>query len=174
MADWSKQFQESVKTWTEMQEQARERWAEAARSLTGSDVGTRWQQDAGKIVDAWQESVKASVDFPAEQARAWAENVARADAAPKPLQEWAKRLQASAEALAGLQKQVIDTWFASLRSLTPSEGEGSWDRLLDTWRETSQKALEAQAEWMRLWTSGFEARESRRQAGKGSAAGSKS
>jgi hypothetical protein len=166
MVDWSKQFQEATKNWTEVQEKTRERWAEATRSLSNSDVGPQWHQEAAKILDAWEESVKATTDFPVEQARMWAESLSHADAAPPQAREWAERLYSAARVMAGVQKQLVETWFASLRNLTPTEREGSWEKVIDTWREASQKAFEAQADWMRLWVTG-PGEGARRETGKG-------
>lgn len=154
MVDWGRQFQESIKSWTDVQEKTRDRWAEAARAFSDKDVGPKWQQEANKVLDAWEESVKATLAFPVEQARVWAEGVSQGDAAPKQVRDWAQRLHATAKVLAGVQTQLTETWFVSVRNLTPTEREGNWEKLLDTWRETSQKALEAQADWMRLWVTG--------------------
>ena len=154
MVDWSRQFQEAIKNWTEVQEKTRERWAEAARSLSNSDAGSQWQEEAAKVLDAWEESVKATTEFPVEQARVWAERLSRADGAPPQAREWAERLYSTARVLAGVQKQLLETWFASLRNLTPTERDGNWEKVFETWREASQKAFEAQADWMRLWVTG--------------------
>src|ERR1700716_3231678 len=115
MVDWSRQFQEAIKNWTEVQEKTRERWAEAARSLSNSDAGSQWQEEAAKVLDAWEESVKATTEFPLEQAR-----------------EWPERLHSTARVLAGVQKQLLETWFASLRNLTPTEREGNWENVFET------------------------------------------
>lgn len=154
MVDWTRQFQESVKNWTDVQERARDRWAEATRAFGDRDPGPRWQQEVNNVLDAWEESVKASLDFPVEQARMWAESVSQGDSAPKQMQDWAQRLHETARVMAEVQKQLVGSWFASIRNLTPTERERAWEKMLATWRETSQRAMGAQADWMRFWMTG--------------------
>lgn len=152
--DWSKQTEDIFKSWTEAQTKMWNDWLKAMQGFGGSPSSQVW----GKTVEAWDESIKKTLDAQVEWTQRWAESFTTSKGAPKEMGEWAKQGEDMIKRWTDTQRQLWASWFAIVKKLDPSAaGVGvDWDRdgrkFLQGWQEAIQKALDTQAESVRQWT----------------------
>ncbi|MGH7771562.1 MAG: hypothetical protein ACREQA_04940 [Candidatus Binatia bacterium] len=153
--EWTKQTEEMVKSWTEAQTKMWNDWLKGMQGFARSQPSQVW----GKTVEAWDESVRKALDTQVEWTQRWAENFTTGKGAPKEMVDWAKQGQEMIRRWADTQKQLWASWFEIVKKLEPSSAPGvDWSRegqkLVQGWQEAIQKALDTQAEYVRLWTAG--------------------
>ena len=74
--------------------------------------------------------------------------------------DWSKQTEEMVNNWAALQKNMWETWISSMQSLTRAKEEASdstYQQALRAWEESVRKALDAQAQWTRLWADGVSA-----------------
>jgi arginine decarboxylase-like protein len=150
--DWNRLGEESLKNSLEMQKALWDRWQESARSMTQAMAADERDRRFKELVDGWQEYVQTVIDLPVAQTRAWAEGLGQRKDAPKEVVETAKQLQETAGRWSEVQKQLADAWFNMVRSSRPASTGIDWQSLTDSWQEASRRTLEAQREWMTMWS----------------------
>ena len=66
--------------------------------------------------------------------------------------EWTKQSEEMFSAWMGTQKKMWDNWLDMVQKSAPeSPATELWQKTLDTWEQTVNKALEAQTEWTKMW-----------------------
>jgi hypothetical protein len=152
--EWAKQTEDTFKSWADMQRKMWDDWMKGIQNLGRSQPEQVWD----KTLDAWEDSVKRTLDTQIEWTRAWADGLSSVKGTPSEMAEWARQGQEMATRWGETQRQLWQNWFETVRKLRPSAFGGSWDRegqrFVQAWQDAVHKALEAQAEWMRFWTVG--------------------
>ncbi len=150
--EWNKQTEDMFKTWTETQQKMWDQWLTAMQGFTQSRPTNEW----GKTVETWEEALTRTLDAQADWTRLWTGSFNSLSGAPKEMVEWARQGEEMMRRLTETQKQLWNGWFQVAKKLDPSALGGNWEqesrKQFQTWREGMQKALDAQAEWVRLWT----------------------
>jgi arginine decarboxylase-like protein len=152
MTDWSRLGEETLRNSLEVQKALWDRWLESARSMTQAVAAEERDRRFKELVDGWQEYVKTVLDLPVAQTRAWAEGLGERKDVPKEVVDTAKQLQDTASRWSEVQKQLADAWFSMIRSSRPAAPGVDWQTLTDSWQEASRKTLEAQRDWMQMWS----------------------
>ncbi len=154
MDNWTKQAEDMVKTWTDAQKKMNETWLEALQSMGSPKSGEMWTKATG----AWEQSVKQALDAQTEWSRMWLNSFTSSPNMPKEAVEWAKQGQAIMSQWTESQKRLWEGWLDLVKKMDVSQISTNWDaagaqNLLKTWQDATQKAMEAQAEWIRRMTS---------------------
>ena len=149
--EWMKQAEEIFKTWTETQKAMWDDWMKTTQSFGKTRATDSWK----RTVDAWEESVKKSLQLQMEWSKVWAESFTSVKGTPKELQEWARQGQEIMSRWAETQMQLWTAWFDMVKKLDPTAlggtSEKESDNMLNLWQENLKTLLNAQAEWGRVW-----------------------
>lgn len=152
MTEWTKQAEEMFAAWSNAQKSLMDRWVESVKSMSGAQDPQLWK----KTLDAWQETVKNMFDSQTELTQSWAQNFKSIDGLPDQAIKSVERFQEMAKHWSGTQEDLWAKWFEMLNDFDPSQASEKWtDALknpLKAWQEQSQRVLDAQAEWMKIWT----------------------
>lgn len=152
--EWTKQAEEMFKTWTEAQKKLWDDWLKGVQGLGRPQPQDVWV----KTAEAWEDSVRESLKLQVEWTKLWAEGFVAVKGTPKEMTEWARQGQEMITQWAETQKRLWEDWLDLVKKLRPSGLGGNWERegqkFAQTWQEGIQKALDAQAEWVRFWTAG--------------------
>src|SRR5258708_24690118 len=111
-----------LKTWSETQQKLLTDWLDTLRKLGGTPTLEFWT----KTVDAWQSSVKETIDAPAEWARQWTETLANAKGTPEELRDLASNEQEQLQQSAKAARDLWQGWsnIASHIHVSPAPGPG--------------------------------------------------
>lgn len=150
--EWTKQFEDMSKTWTETQQKMWYNWAEAAKNLSKSQTRLSWEA----LLDTWQTTTQQMLDAQTEGVRVWTNGVSHMPNAPQGTTEWAQMFQDMTERWTDTQKQLWANWFNLAKEFDPTKGvnsEGVMDgeQVVKFWQETAQTVSSAQNEWMKFW-----------------------
>ena len=165
--DWSKQANEMVKTWTGTQQKVWEAWISSMQQLSAAPQSPEtWQ----KTVETWQGTVRQVLESQVELTRLWAEGVAAAavnmpstpsvPGAPSPsgaMVDWTRQMLELTRSWTETQVRFSENWFDLLKKAEPTAVVQGWDagqaqKIMDTWQEAAQKAVDAQNEFSKLVT----------------------
>ena len=151
--DWSKQAEETVKTWTETQQKMWNSWLETVGQVSVPSQATEvWQ----KTLETWEGAVKNTLDAQAEWAQMWAESFKTTSGIPKEIVEWAQQAQEMNKHWSDAQQQLWQSWFEVVRKIDPAKMGETWDKegqkVFKAWQESAQKLTEEQLKWARKWT----------------------
>jgi gas vesicle protein len=149
----TKQTEEILKTWTDVQKKSWEGWLETIKSYDASQPAQVWE----KTINTWQDSVKRTLEAQAEGSRIWAESVTSVQGAPKEVAEWAKQVQEMTQRWTEVQQQLWDNWFEVAKKADPSKIGETWggsegQNILQAWQDVAQKVLNTQSEWAKTLT----------------------
>jgi len=146
--EWTKQSEEMLKTWSETQKKL---WDDCLKAMQGfgKSPGTdAWE----KTVDTWNQTIQNVLDAQLEGARHWAENTTTFKGTTEETAELAKHGQELITRWTETQKQLWKNWFDLMKKLDASNMM-NWARdsqkFVQSFQETLQKAVDAQAEWVR-------------------------
>jgi hypothetical protein len=143
-----------LKTWSETQQKLLTDWLDTMRKLGGTPTLELWT----KTVDAWQSSVKETIDARAEWARQWTETLANAKGTPEELRDLASRGQEQLQQWAEAERDLWQGWFNIARHINfrpePGVGAQAGRDLVQLWQESAHKMIDAQASLVRRWTGG--------------------
>jgi len=152
--EWTKQAEDMFKTWTEAQKRLWDDWLKGMQGLGRSQPLEAWV----KTAEAWEDSVRESLKVQVEWTKLWAEGFTAVKGTPKEMTEWARQGQEMITQWAETQKRLWEDWLDLVKKLRPSGLTGNWERegqkFAQTWQEGIQRALDAQADWVRVWTVG--------------------
>jgi hypothetical protein len=148
--EWTKQSENLFKTWTDTQTKMWNDWIKLMQGVGKSQSSQIWE----KTVEAWDESIKKTLDAQVEWTQRWAESC---KGAPKEMADWAKQGQDMIQGWTETQKQLWGNWFHIVKKLDPAAsgmnwGGGDGQKFLQGWQDAVQKGLDTQAEWVRLWS----------------------
>ncbi len=163
--DWSKQAGEMIKAWTGTQQKVWETWMSSMQQLAAAPQSPEtWQ----KTVETWRGTVKQVLESQVELTRLWAEGVAAsavnmpsvpglpAGASPSAtMVEWTRQMLELTRSWTETQVRFSENWFDLLKKAEPSTLAQGWDasqaqKIMATWQEAAQKAVDAQNEFSKL------------------------
>ena len=171
--DWTKQANEMLKTYTSTQQKVWESWASSMQLMTTPQSPEAWQ----KTVDTWRGTVKYALEQQLELTRLWAENVATASVnmpsmpgmpsipgmpampsipgMPTTAVEWTRQMLEMTRTWTETQVRFSENWFEMLKKAEPGVMAQSWDmgqaqKVMATWQEAAQKAVEAQTQFSQM------------------------
>lgn len=151
--DWMKQSQEMFNSWANVQMKTWESWLKAIQNSDKFEPQQLWE----KTIDAWQESVKGTLEAQVEGSRIWAESFNNIEGTPEGTAEWAKQIQEMTKNWTDMQQKVWDNWFDVVKKAEPSKFGVNWNaegpNMLKSWQDMAQKAMETQTEWVKSITS---------------------
>ena len=144
------QAEEMIRSWAEVQQKMWSRWQELwLESLKGAERsgGEKSAQgpveQARRVLEAWDQSVKRALDAQLEWTRIWTERVAESGNVPPQLVAAARQLHQSAKAWTDLQTKLWEGWL--------NVAGGSNLGGVEAFQQTAQTLAEAQTEWLRQW-----------------------
>lgn len=151
--DWTKQAQDTIKTWTETQQKMWDGWLKTVGQSAAPTQATEVWQNA---VETWEGAVKNTLEAQSEWTRMWVESLTESSNVPKEVTEWAKQAQEMSQRWSDAQQQLWQSWFEIIRKIDPAKMGGAWDKeaqkLFQTWQESTQKLMEAQLKWAKTWS----------------------
>lgn len=155
MSDWNKQTAELVNTWTETQKKMWDGWLQTMETMSRGDNLKTLEAERQKIVETWEASVSKGLSAQAEWARLWAESLAANKAAPKPMIEWAKQMQAMMTSWTASQEQLSQVSFEMMKRAGAAELNETWETqgkaLVKAWQDAVDKAIEAQRQMSKVF-----------------------
>ena len=141
-------------TWSETQQKLLTDWLDTMRKLGGTPTLELWT----KTVDAWQSSVKETVDARAEFTRQLTETLANAKGTPEEFRELAREGQDQLQHWAEAERDLWQGWFNIVRQINfrpdPGAGAQAGKDLTQLWQDSAYKMIDAQAALIRRWTGG--------------------
>jgi len=144
-----------LKTWSETQQKLLTDWLDTLRKLGGTPTLELWT----KTVDAWQSSVKETVDARAQFTRQLTETLANAKGTPEELRELARKEREQVQQWAEAERELWQGWFNIVREINfrpePGAGAQAGRDLVQLWQESANKMIDAQAALVRRWTGGI-------------------
>jgi hypothetical protein len=158
MTEWTKQAEEMFKAWGDAQKSLMDKWAESIKSFTGGADTEMWK----KTLETWEETAKNTFNSQAEWTASWIENLKSIEGLPDQAVESVNRFQEMAGRWNKTQEELWAKWFEMIKDFDFSQpAEAISDALknpLKAWQQANQKVMDAQADWMKVWTgSGEEA-----------------
>src|SRR2546421_11355601 len=109
----SKSTESLIKTWAETQQKLLANWLDTVRRFSGTPGPELWT----KTVEAWQASVKETLDAQAEWTREWTETLAKAKGTPEELRELARQGRDLFQRLTDAERQLLQGWFNIVREI---------------------------------------------------------
>lgn len=152
--DWTAQAEEMVQHWTSAQCKMWESWFEAMQNVSYAPRSSEgWQH----TVENWNMAVKSALESQFTWIRFWANSVQTRNT-PAPVAEWSQELIKMMERWTEIQLELSESWFATIKKSNPTTVALVWDRaeaerVVQDWQEATRKSLEAQLNWLRIWTS---------------------
>lgn len=151
----SKSSENLLNTWAEAQQKLLTNWLDTVQRFSGTQNPELWT----RTVEAWQSSVKQTLDAQEEWLRQWAATLARTQGVPQELQDLTRQGQEQMQHWIDAQRQLWQNWFNIVKDINfkvePGTGTQAGSNLLQLWQETAQKMIQTQTAFARQWTSGF-------------------
>src|SRR5438132_12807468 len=112
-----------LKTWAESQQKLLTDWLDALRRLGGTPTMELWT----KTMDAWQSSVKETLDARAELTHQWTEALTNTKGTPEELRELARTGREQLQHWAEAERELWQGWFKIARDINfrPEPGTGA-------------------------------------------------
>jgi hypothetical protein len=143
-----------LKTWSESQQKLLTDWLDALRKLGGTPTMELWT----KTMDAWQSSVKETLDARAELTHQWTEALSNAKGTPEEFRELAHEGREQLQNWAEAERELWKGWFNIAKDINfrPEPGAGAQvgKDLVQLWQDSAHKMIDAQASLVRRWTGG--------------------
>jgi len=144
-----------VKTWAEAQQKLLTNWLDTVRKFGGAPTLELWT----KTVDAWQASVKETLDARAQWTHDWTETLANAKGTPEELRELSRQGREQLQHWADAERELWKGWFNIAREINfrpePGAGAQAGRDLVQLWQDSTHKMIDAQAAMVRRWTAGI-------------------
>ena len=151
----NKSTESTIETWAETQQKLLTDWLDTVRRFGGTPTLELWT----KTVEAWQASVKETLDARAEWTREWTETLANAKGTPEELRDLARQGRELMQRWTDAERQVWQGWFDIVRGINfrvePGTTAKTGSDLIQLWQDSAHKIIDAQAALVRRWTSGF-------------------
>jgi hypothetical protein len=144
-----------MKTWAESQQTLLTDWLDTLRKLGGTPTLELWT----KTVDAWQNSVKETLDAQTEWTHQWTEVLANAKGTPEELQGLVRRGRDQLQEWVQAERDLWQGWFNVVREINfrpePGEGLQASKNLLQLWQDSARKMIDVQTKFVQSWTAGI-------------------
>lgn len=151
----SKSSESLVKTWADTQQKLLTNWLDTVRRFGGAPTLELWT----KTVEAWQTSVKQTLDAREQWTREWTEMLANAQGTPEELRDMARQGRELLQRWTDAERQIWQSWFDIVRDINfrvePGTATKAGSDLIQLWQDSAHKMIDAQAAFVRRWTSGF-------------------
>jgi len=151
----SKSSESLINTWAQTQQKLLTNWLDTMQRFSGTASPELWT----KTVEAWQASVKQTLDAQEEWIRRWTETLANTKGVSQELLDLARQGQEQQLRWIDAERQLWESWFNIVRDINfkvePGTGEQAGSNLLQLWQESARKMIETQTALARQWTSGF-------------------
>ena len=156
MSDWTKQTEQFISSWADTQKKMWDSWAQAMQASAAETVNKTFEAERQKAVEAWESSMKKGLEAQGEWAKLWVNSLSENKATPKPMLEWAKQMQEMMTRWTASQEELSHVWFNMIKTMDAGQSVAVWEKqgkkLLVSWQEAADKALEAQREMSKFWT----------------------
>jgi hypothetical protein len=154
MSDWTKQTEELMKTWGKAQQQFWDAWKAAMPKVGTAQATQTW----GTMVTFWRQAIEQTARAQVEWANMWAESIRAQESAPKELKDWTDQIVSTTKTWTESQAQLWESILDTMNQSTPEQLIQHMDEgahlAFQTWRDAVHKAVGAQKELTRYWTSG--------------------
>ncbi len=144
-----------INTWAQSQQKLLTNWLDTMQRFSGTASPELWT----KTVDAWQASVKQTLDAQEEWIRQWTGTLANTKEVPRELQDLARQGQEQLLRWIEVERQLWQNWFSIVRDINfkvePGTSVQAGSNLLQVWQDTARKMIETQTALARQWTTGF-------------------
>jgi hypothetical protein len=152
LMDWTKQAEDMLKSWTNSQQAMWDGWLKTLQGVGSDQAAQTWESS----INTWQDSVKKALDAQNTWTQFWVESVTSGPGATQQATEWSKQLTDMTKRWVDTQTQLWDNWFETIKKSDPASFSKSWNneevqKMVETWQEAAQKAMESQMEWARMW-----------------------
>jgi hypothetical protein len=149
--EWTQQTEAMFKAWTDAQRKIWEKWPLGMQGAAKSPSDQVWE----KSMQAWEESVKKTLEAQAELTQLWAGGSPNMSGLPKEVAEWAHEGQEMLKRWTETQTMLWEHWFHLAKQFNHPSNKlgGNWEqegqKLLHAWQEAAKKTVDAQSEWLR-------------------------
>lgn len=144
-----------IKAWAEAQQKLLTNWLDTVRRFGGTPSLELWT----KTVEAWQASVKETLDARTAWTREWTEMLANAKGTPEELRNLAEQGRESLQRWTEAERELWQGWFNIVKdtNIRPEAGTGAQagQNMVQLWQESAHKMIDAQAGFVQRWMSGF-------------------
>jgi len=151
----SKSSESLINTWAQTQQKLLTNWLDTMQRFSGTASPELWT----KTVEAWQASVKQTLDAQEEWIRRWTETLANTSGVSQEVLDLARQGQEQQLRWIDAERQLWQSWFNIVRDINfkvePGTGGQAGSNLLQLWQESARKMIETQTALARQWTSGF-------------------
>jgi len=149
----SKSTESLIKTWAETQQKLLTNWLDTVRSFSGAPGPELWS----KTVEAWQASVKETLDAQEKWTREWTETLAKTKGTPEELRELAQQGRDLFQRWTDAERQIWQSWFNIVKDINfrPESGTSPQAAMIQLWQESAHKMIDTQASLVQHWTSVF-------------------
>jgi hypothetical protein len=150
--DQSRPGEQLIRMWAETQQMLLRNWLDTLRGLGGAQHAVR-----SKTVETWQAAVQETLEAQTQWTREWTATLLTTEN-PEELRERAQQGQEVLQRWIEAQRQLWQGWFEMVkgidRAMEPATGVLVGQNPVQIWYGTAQKMFEAQAAWIRQWTTG--------------------
>jgi hypothetical protein len=139
-----------VSTWINTQQKVLSGWLDLLELGERPSRAAAWNE----TVKAWQTAVEETLEAQARWLRDWTTRVQVSSGSPTQLRKSVQQAQVLLLRWTEAQQQLWQCWFDLVLQLGPvlETGFQTDEHLLQTLRERGQAIIDAQAEWVRRWT----------------------
>ena len=144
-----------LKNWADSQQKLLANWLDTLRKLGGTPTMELWKT----TVDAWQNSVKETLDAQTTWTHQWIDVLSNAKGTPEELQKLVSQGREQLQQWADAERDLWQRWFDIVREINfkPELGDKQQtsNDLVQLWQDNAHKMLDAQASLVRRWTTGI-------------------
>lgn len=144
-----------LKNWAESQQKLLTDWLETLRKFGGTPTMELWKT----TVDAWQNSVKETLDAQTEWTHQWIEVLTNAKGTPEELQGLVRQGREQMQQWTEAERDLWKSWFNIVREINfkPESGDKQQvgNDLLQFWQKSAYKMIDTQTNFVRRWTTGI-------------------
>jgi hypothetical protein len=141
-----------MSAWADEQQKVLEGWLELMRGTERPSKAVTWNE----TVKAWQTAVQETLDAQDRWLRDWTGRIQVTSGSPTVLRKNVQQAQVLLLRWTTAQQQLWLGWFHLVQHFGPLlEADSKIDEnLLSSLQESGQAMINAQSEWVRLWTAG--------------------
>jgi hypothetical protein len=152
-----KQEKSLLSTWASTQQKVLDGWLDLVQGMQRPSRAMTWNE----TVKAWQSAMQETLAAPARWLRDWTGRVQVTSGSPTELRKNVQEAQQLLLIWTEAQQHLWQGWFHLVQQLGPLlEADSQTDEhLLSRLRESGQAIVNAQEEWVRLWTANLPDRE---------------
>jgi hypothetical protein len=144
-----------LKNWAASQQKLLADWLETLRKFGGIPTMELWKA----TIDAWQNSVKQTLDAQTEWTHRWIEVLTNAKGTPEELQGLVRQGREQLQQWAEAERDLWQNWFNIVREINfkpeSADKQPLSNDLLQLWQDNAHKMLDAQASFVRRLTTGI-------------------